>query len=646
MNLPLCPFPAYVSPKCRVFDTMKAVASQNHLVCRIATLQQRENFGQIRESKRQAAEPPPVRSCSTVAATLARTPSSFLARFFAGLSPSLGLLFSVCCLLLVFSRHVLETSGFKATPVQPPSPRPLSVRLAPSGGVADLSPKDLRVSVLPFSQKRRLAPLFIQIASTPLEISFGAQRTWEAEAPLTQSRASRFRVSALQARSGAANLVGPSHPLYAVSSRQGHVGETRRSSTLVSASSFLSPRVEKAPQESGKVRRTDSPSALFDASASPGEQTPGAVSFCGTVGCRIIGVGSAVPTHEMTNDDMAEFVETSDEWIRTRTGIRSRRVLSTSESLRSLAVDAARRALENAKLKASDIDLVLHASSSPDDLFGDATSIAAGIVQAERSQEGSLQESDAFAGPAGFDLTAACSGFLVGLITGNAFLTSPCCPYKRILVVGADALTRWVDWTDRNTCVLFGDGAGAVVLERQDAKTGSPAVGADPDRNTRRGILSYMLNSDGLQAHQLTVPFSGTLHELKRAGGKPAVRTSQGRYAPLSMNGREVFKFVSRKVPPAIEAVVQAAGLTTNDVDWLLLHQANKRIMDAVAERLKMPLSKVLCNLDKYGNTSAASIPLCLDEAVREGKVKPGDIVVTAGFGAGLTWSAAVFRYG
>ncbi|CBZ53403.1 3-oxoacyl-(acyl-carrier-protein) synthase III family protein [Neospora caninum Liverpool] len=452
--------------------------------------------------------------------------------------------------------------------------------------------------------------------------------------------------SPVQARMGESKKELTSRPFFATA-RLGEFTDTKRLRPHLAAS-FLSPRRDARPGAKDTRRTSESASSLFAASASSGEAEPppGAVS-CGAAGCRIIGVGSATPSHEMTNSDMAEVVETTDEWIRTRTGIRSRRVLSTSESLRPLAISAARRALQNAKVKARDVDLVLHASSSPDDLFGDATSIAAGIVHAERIEEGTAgQEGDAIVGPAGFDLTAACSGFLVGLISANAFLTSPCCPYKRILVVGADALTRWIDWTDRNTCVLFGDGAGAVVLERQDATTQPPAGEGELERDTRKGILSYMLNSDGLQAHQLTVPFKGIPQELKRAEGKPALCMSQGGYASLAMNGREVFKFVSRKVPPAIEAVVQAAGLRTSDIDWLLLHQANKRIMDAVAERLKMPLSKVLCNLDKYGNTSAASIPLCLDEAVREGKVKPGDVVVTAGFGAGLTWSAAVFRYG
>ncbi|KAL8442123.1 hypothetical protein Emag_006628 [Eimeria magna] len=356
--------------------------------------------------------------------------------------------------------------------------------------------------------------------------------------------------------------------------------------------------------------------------------TSAQAAACPGGGCRILGVGHAVPETRVTNDDLSRVVDTNDEWIRTRTGIVARRLLRHGESLRDLSLRAARDAIASSRLRAKDLDLVLHASSSPDDLFGDGAWLAAEIQNEED------------AAPPAFDVTAACSGFVIGLITANMFLTAPQSPYRRVLLVGSDGLSRWVDWADRNTCILFGDAAGAAVLAAPGAAP--PAPEGKP-----LGLLSYVIHSDGKEQKQITLPFKGTecfLPYQQNESGR--LTLSRGCFSPMSMNGREVFKFVSRKVPGSLESALSAAKLSAKDVDWLLLHQANKRIIDAVAERLGIPKEKVLCNLDEYGNTSAASVPLCLSEAVRAGKVKQGDVIAMAGFGAGLTWAAAVLRYG
>lgn len=349
---------------------------------------------------------------------------------------------------------------------------------------------------------------------------------------------------------------------------------------------------------------------------------------CAGQGCRIIGMGSALPETRVTNDDLAQIVDTNDEWIRTRTGISARRVLRHGEHLRDLALRAGREALSSSGVHAKDIDLVLHASSSPDDLFGDGPWLGAEL------------QTPGDPAPAAFDITAACSGFVVGLVTANMYLTSPHSPYRRALLIGSDALSRWLDWSDRNTCILFGDAAGAAVLAAPEA--GPASHGGKP-----LGLLSYVLHSDGAEQKQIKLPYTGEENSVPFKHAQSGRLTlSRGCFSPMTMNGREVFKFVSRKVPGSLEDVLAAANLKASDVDWLLMHQANKRIIDAVAERLGIPQEKVLCNLGEYGNTSAASVPLCLCEAVRAGKVKKGDVIAMAGFGAGLTWAAAVLRYG
>ncbi|MBE8999174.1 beta-ketoacyl-ACP synthase 3 [Nostoc sp. LEGE 12447] len=326
------------------------------------------------------------------------------------------------------------------------------------------------------------------------------------------------------------------------------------------------------------------------------------------LGIAITGSGSAVPATSLHNQTLTELVETSDEWIATRTGIRQRRLAVSSESLSGLATAASSRAIAASGIRPEDLDLILLATSTPDDLFGSACQ-----VQAQ------LGATNAVA----FDLTAACSGFVFGLVTAAQYIRTGV--YKNVLLIGADILSRWVDWQDRRTCVLFGDGAGAVVLQASKS-----------DR-----LLGFALKSDGTQNHQLNLAYAGASQELL-----PGVNITKGTYQPITMNGKEVYRFAVQKVPEIIDKALFQANLKVDQIDWLVLHQANQRIIDAVAQRLNIPEHKVISNLAQYGNTSAASIPLALDEAVRQGKIKPNDIVATSGFGAGLTWGAAIFKWG
>ncbi|MGJ5629052.1 beta-ketoacyl-ACP synthase 3 [Nostoc sp. CALU 1950] len=326
------------------------------------------------------------------------------------------------------------------------------------------------------------------------------------------------------------------------------------------------------------------------------------------LGIAITGSGSAVPATSLHNQTLSELVETSDEWITTRTGIRQRRLALPSESLSVLATAASSQAIAASGIKPEDLDLILLATSTPDDLFGSACQ-----VQAQ------LGATNAVA----FDLTAACSGFVFGLVTAAQYIRTGV--YKNVLLIGADILSRWVDWQDRRTCVLFGDGAGAVVLQA--------------DKSDR--LLGFALKSDGTQNHHLNLAYAGTSQELLTG-----VNITKGTYQPITMNGKEVYRFAVQKVPEIIDKALFQANLSVDQIDWLLLHQANQRIIDAVAQRLNIPEHKVISNLAQYGNTSAASIPLALDEAVRQGKIKPNDIVATSGFGAGLTWGAAIFKWG
>lgn len=326
-------------------------------------------------------------------------------------------------------------------------------------------------------------------------------------------------------------------------------------------------------------------------------------------GVAIIGCGSATPQVVLDNEALSQVVETSDEWIRTRTGIQQRRLAQPDETVSQLATRAAKSALEMAGLAATEVDLIVLATSTADDLFGSAS-----LIQAQLGANRAIA----------FDLTAACSGFVFGLVTAAQFIRTGA--YRNVLLIGADILSRWVDWSDRSTCVLFGDGAGAIVMQ---------ATG-ESDR-----LLGFELRSDGSLNGCLKLAYAPEAKQLTED-----VAIAQGRFKPVTMNGKEVYRFAVQRVPEAIEKALFHADLKTEQVDWLLLHQANQRIIDAVAQRLNIPTEKTLSNLAFYGNTSAASMPLALDEAVRSGKVKPGDIIAASGFGAGLTWGAAIFKWG
>ena len=325
-------------------------------------------------------------------------------------------------------------------------------------------------------------------------------------------------------------------------------------------------------------------------------------------GVTIISSGSATSPQVLDNNDLSKIVETSDDWITSRTGIKKRHLVDT-QSLSDLAAEAAQKAITNAGLTADDIDMIILATSTPDDLFGSASQV-----------QYQIGATNAVA----FDLTAACSGFVFALVTASQFLRNGV--YKNIVVIGADCLSRWVDWSDRTTCVLFGDGAGAVVCQGSKEKD---------------NLLGFQMHSNGELNDCLNLAYQG---ERKNIGADKEV--NQGGFAPISMNGREVYRFAVSKVPDVIEKALFKAYLSTEDVDWLILHQANQRILDAVATRLKIGKEKVISNLSEYGNTSAASIPLALDEAIKEGKIKQGDTIATSGFGAGLTWGAAIFKWG
>jgi 3-oxoacyl-[acyl-carrier-protein] synthase III len=323
----------------------------------------------------------------------------------------------------------------------------------------------------------------------------------------------------------------------------------------------------------------------------------------------ITGCGSAAPQAVLSNQHLSQIVDTSDEWISTRTGMKHRHISSATESLSQLSAEAAQKAIAMAGITPTDVDLIILATSTPDDLFGSAAKVQH-LIGATRA--------------VAFDLTAACSGFVFALITAAQYIRTGMS--QNVVVIGADVLSRWLDWSDRTTCVLFGDGAGAVVCQGITSS----------DR-----FLSFGMYSDGSQHNSLNLAYQSESKVLTEG-----ITAQLGNYQPVTMNGKEVYRFAVAKVPEAIEKAMFTAGLSNEDIDWLLLHQANQRIMDAVAKRLKLLPEKILSNIADYGNTSAASIPLALDAAVREGKVKPGHTIAASGFGAGLTWSAAIFQWG
>jgi 3-oxoacyl-[acyl-carrier-protein] synthase-3 len=323
-------------------------------------------------------------------------------------------------------------------------------------------------------------------------------------------------------------------------------------------------------------------------------------------GVRISAVAHHVPERIVTNDDLATWLDTSDEWISTRTGMKRRHWVGDDEATSDLAVVAARRALDNAGLSPQEIDCYLVATTTPDYLFPATACIVASRLGAKDK-------------PA-FDMEIACSGFIYGLTVASGLIRSGV--YRRVMLIGAETLTKIMNKQDRSTIVLFGDGAGAVVLEA-----------ADED-----GFLAAELGSDGSRPELLFVEAGGS-----RRPPTPEDIAAGKHY--VHMNGREVFKFAVTKMIDATDVALAKAGLTKADVSFLIPHQANKRIIDAAAKYLQMPPEKVLVNIQEYGNTSAASIPIALSEAVAARKIAPGDIIVFVGFGGGLSWGAVVWRW-
>ncbi|WP_106752254.1 beta-ketoacyl-ACP synthase III [Pannonibacter carbonis] len=318
----------------------------------------------------------------------------------------------------------------------------------------------------------------------------------------------------------------------------------------------------------------------------------------------VLGCGSYLPEKFLTNEELASMVDTSDDWIVQRTGIRKRHIASEGEFTSHLAVKAARRALDNAGFEAKDIDVIILATATPDNTFP-ATAVT---VQHE------LGMHHGFA----FDIQAVCSGFVFALATADNFLRSG--QARRTLVIGAETFSRILDWQDRTTCVLFGDGAGAVVLEARQAE------GSIADR----GILTTHLRSDGSHKSKLYVD-----------GGPSSTQT----VGHLRMEGKEVFKHAVGMITDVIEDAYKATGLGSDDLDWFVPHQANKRIIDASAKKLGIAPEKVVTTVDQHGNTSAASIPLALDAAVRDGRIKRGDLVMLEAMGGGFTWGSALLRW-
>src|SRR3954464_4187934 len=314
---------------------------------------------------------------------------------------------------------------------------------------------------------------------------------------------------------------------------------------------------------------------------------------------QVLGIGSALPAQRVTNEELAKQVDTSDEWIVERTGIRSRYVAGDGETTASLATDAARRALENSKLAASDIDLIVLATATPDQTFpSSATKVQAALGIA-----------DCIA----FDVHAVCTGFLYALSVADSMLRSG--NADKALVIGAETFSRILDWEDRGTCVLFGDGAGALVLSAEESES---------------GILATKLHADGRH------------NDLLFVDGGPSTTGTVGK---LRMKGREVFRHAVVNLAEVLNEVLAEAGLTAADVDWVVPHQANARILDATAKKLGLPAEKVVVTVDQHANTSAASVPLAFDTAIKDGRIQRGDIVVLEAMGGGFTWGAAALRY-
>lgn len=321
----------------------------------------------------------------------------------------------------------------------------------------------------------------------------------------------------------------------------------------------------------------------------------------------ITGWGMAVPEKILTNDDLAKMVNTSDEWIVSRTGIRERRIASPDQTTASLASSAALRALEVANLHPGDLDMIIVSTSSPEHLYP----ATACIVQ---DQIGAVKAG-------AFDLLAACTGFIYAVNLASQAIKSN--GADNILVIGSETLSRYVNWKDRNTCILFGDGAGAFVLQASD----------EPG-----GVLSAVLRSDGSGGNLLSLPGGGSRHPT-------SMQTLYDGLHYIQMNGREVFRFATRVMTEATLETIESVQLSMNDIQLLIPHQANQRIIEAAARGLNYPMEKVMVNLDRFGNTSTASIPIATVEAFEQGRLKRGDHTVLVAFGSGLTWGAALIKW-
>jgi len=322
---------------------------------------------------------------------------------------------------------------------------------------------------------------------------------------------------------------------------------------------------------------------------------------------RIIGTGSSIPEKVLTNKDLEKMVDTSDEWITTRTGIKERRIAPEGVNTSTLAIEASKKALEMAGVKAEELDMIICNTISPDQPLPSTSCFIQTALGAKNC--------------AAFDLSAACSGFLFGLCTAEQFIITG--KYKKILVIGVELLSRWVDWQDRTTCIIFADGAGAAVVI--------------PSEN-ERGIIASSIHTDGNFADYLYIPAGGTKFVSSH-------KTIDERLHYIKMRGNELFKVAIRYMESVAREVLESANVKIEDIDLFIPHQANQRISVAVAERLNVPMNKVYSNIDRIGNTSSASIPIALDEVNRANKIKEGDLILLASFGAGVTYAGTIIRW-
>jgi len=318
----------------------------------------------------------------------------------------------------------------------------------------------------------------------------------------------------------------------------------------------------------------------------------------------IIGTGISLPDNVVTNDELSKRVDTSDEWIRERTGIRERRIALPGETTSMLAVAAARAALKDAAIDAGELDLIVVATTTPDETFPATATVVQSRLGMSRG--------------AAFDVQAVCSGFIYGLSVADNFIKAG--QARTVLLIGAETMSRLLDWTDRTTCVLFGDGAGAFVMQAREGE----------GTNADRGVLNTKLFSDG------------RLHDLLYVDGGPSLTQTTGH---LRMKGKEVFKHAVTNISAAIEASAAEAGLAVADIDWFVPHQANQRILDGTARKLGIPPDKVISTVAVHGNTSSASVPLALQTAVEDGRIKRGDLVLLEAMGGGFTWGAGLVRW-